>query len=640
MNKLFEPLSKVARNLLIVFVLYTISRIIFILANVDAFPGLNIIKSLKYCLAGLRFDCSAIMYTMLPYIVIALAPVTLRTSKIYKIITRLSYVMCAFVGLGLNIFDIVYFAFDGRRMTSTFFNEFSGNDNNFIIAVKGIISFWYLYLLGALVLFVLYRLYRGPVYRGRRVLPYYLTHSAIFLFSLGMAVAGMRGGFTHATRPISLSNANQYVDSPIEASIVLNTPFCIIRTYGKAHFEKKNYFSSEEEMLGYFNSVQTARDSSIFKAKNVCVLILESFSASYSSLLKKEQGSDNTEGYMPFLDSLMQQSLTYRWSFANGRKSIEAMPSTLSSIPSLIEPFFLTPYSTNEVSGIAGELVKNKGYEAAFFHGAPAGSMGFEAFSHITGYEKQYNMETFNDKSQFDGTWAIWDEPFLQYFKKEMDGFRQPFVSTIFTATSHHPFKIPKKYARRFAKGNVPIHRCVGYSDYALRRFFEEASKSDWYNNTIFVLTGDHTSITKQKDYKTNYGIFEIPILIFDPSGEMPRGIRDGIAQQADMMPTVLNFLGYDKAYIAFGCDLLNTPEDDQFAINYLNDCYQFFYGDYCMQFDGENEIALFNFKTDRLQENNLKGQVPEIENKMLNEAKALIQQYIQRMIDNTLVVK
>ena len=393
-------------------------------------------------------------------------------------------------------------------------------------------------------------------------------------------------------------------------------------------------------MLGYFNSVQTARDSSIFKAKNVCVLILESFSASYSSLLKKEQGSDNTEGYMPFLDSLMQQSLTYRWSFANGRKSIEAMPSTLSSIPSLIEPFFLTPYSTNEVSGIAGELVKNKGYEAAFFHGAPAGSMGFEAFSHITGYEKQYNMETFNDKSQFDGTWAIWDEPFLQYFKKEMDGFRQPFVSTIFTATSHHPFKIPKKYARRFAKGNVPIHRCVGYSDYALRRFFEEASKSDWYNNTIFVLTGDHTSITKQKDYKTNYGIFEIPILIFDPSGEMPRGIRDGIAQQADMMPTVLNFLGYDKAYIAFGCDLLNTPEDDQFAINYLNDCYQFFYGDYCMQFDGENEIALFNFKTDRLQENNLKGQVPEIENNMLNEAKALIQQYIQRMIDNTLVVK
>ena len=145
MNKLFEPLSKVARNLLIVFVLYTISRIIFILANVDAFPGLNIIKSLKYCLAGLRFDCSAIMYTMLPYIVIALAPVILRTSKIYKIITRLSYVMCAFVGLGLNIFDIVYFAFDGRRMTSTFFNEFSGNDNNFIIAVKGIISFWYLY---------------------------------------------------------------------------------------------------------------------------------------------------------------------------------------------------------------------------------------------------------------------------------------------------------------------------------------------------------------------------------------------------------------------------------------------------------------------------------------------------------------
>ena len=51
-----------------------------------------------------------------------------------------------------------------------------------------------------------------------------------------LCVAGMRGGFTTAVRPITLSNANQFVNRPAEAALVLNTPFSMIRTANKKAF--------------------------------------------------------------------------------------------------------------------------------------------------------------------------------------------------------------------------------------------------------------------------------------------------------------------------------------------------------------------------------------------------------------------
>ena len=96
-------------------------------------------------------------------------------------------------------------------------------------------------------------------------------------------------------------------------------------------------------------------------------------------------------------------------------------------------------------------------------------------------------------------------------------------------------------------------------------------------------------------------------------------------------MPTVLGYLGYDEPYVAFGNDLLNTTPDKHFAVNHNNGTYQYFKGDYMLQFDGDKSIALFAFKTDRLLQNNLLGQVAEQE-QMEIELKAIIQQYMMRM--------
>ena len=412
------------------------------------------------------------------------------------------------------------------------------------------------------------------------------------------------------------------------------------------HFVKKAKGGmSDAEMERTFSPVHKPIQGKTFAPKNVVVIIIESFGKEYSAWLNRDIDSVNYKGYMPFLDGLMKNSLTYQYSYGNGRKSIDGMPSVLSGIPMFVEPFFLTPASLNKVSSIAGELDK-KGYYTAFFHGAPNGSMGFEAFARSVGFKDYYGMTEYENKpggynsADYDGTWAIWDDPFMQFYADKMNSFKQPFMTTIFTASSHHPFVIPDQYKSRFPEGNLPIQKCVSYTDMALRNFFVKASHQKWFKNTLFVITADHTNQTARPEYESDLGLFSIPIIFYAPGDTTLAAYRvKSIAQQIDIMPTVLGYLGYDHPYISFGKDLINTAAHNTYAVNYNNGIYQYVKGDYVLQFDGKQTKAIYNYKTDRLMKHNLLGRIHQ-QVIMEHELKAIIQQYMQRMNTDRLTVK
>ena len=334
-------------------------------------------------------------------------------------------------------------------------------------------------------------------------------------------------------------------------------------------------------------------------------------------------------GFTPFLDSLMNESLTYAHSFANGRISIDAMASVLSSIPRMGESFILTPSSLNPLSSAAGELGRNKGYHTAFFHGAQENSMGFKAYSQSVGYQEYYGRESYGNDADFDGHWSIWDEEFLQFFAQKMDSFPQPFATAIFTATSHHPYVIPERYKDVFAEGPLPIHKCVEYVDMSVRRFFETASAMPWYENTLFVICADHTNIVELPEYGTEAGRYMVPIMFYKPDGSL-KGTEDGTMQQIDIMPTILGLLEYDLPYVAFGNDLVNTQPDRSFAVGCNNGIYQFFKDGYLLQFDGQEVVGLYDYVSDRMLQDNLVGKVDCSDNLMI--LKSVIQQYMERM--------
>ena len=592
---------------------------------------------------GLVFDTSAILYTNVLWVLMMLFPWYRKENHTYHRVCKWVYIVVNGLALAMNLADAAYFPYTMRRTTTTVFGEFSNEANLGRIFGLELINHWYLVVLFVVVMALMWWGYKTPQLDYRKMsgkVRYHVVSLVALLVFLPLCVAGMRGGFTTAVRPITISNANQYTDSPKDVALVLNTPFAMIRTIGKSVFVVPRYFESEEELEKVYSPVHAggnACDTIIYNKRNVVILIVESFGREYIGSLNRELEGGKYQGYTPEVDKLIGESTTFKYSYCNGRKSIDGMPSILCSIPMFVEPFILTPASMNDYTGLAG-ILGEEGYETAFFHGAQNGSMGFQAFARKIGFQKYYGRTEYEDAKgtdDFDGTWAIWDEPFLQYYAEQMNQMKEPFMTAVFTASSHHPFEIPEKYKKVFPEGPLEIHKCIRYTDMAIGRFFETARRQKWFKNTIFVLTSDHTNMSDHKEYQTDLGGFCSPIIIYDP--QKPDGeIQDKIAQQIDIMPTVLGLLGYQKPYLAFGIDVLNTPAEDTWAVNYLNGIYQYVKNGYILQFDGQKTKAVYSLD-DRLMKNNLIGKT-NAEPKMERELKAIIQQYMERMTQNRLL--
>lgn len=333
----------------------------------------------------------------------------------------------------------------------------------------------------------------------------------------------------------------------------------------------------------------------------------------------------------------MTKSLFFENGFANGKLSIDAVPSTLSSIPSLMNNSLITSsYSINEIYGLP-KILKDNGYYTAFFHGAFNGSQNFDQYCKVAGFDNYFGKDEYDGPEAFDGKWGVFDEEFFQFYCKKMNTFKQPFFTSIFSISSHNPYTIPEKYKGKFPKGTTKIHESIAYSDFALRKFFESAQKQDWYKNTLFVITADHTSSepTAEK-FKTNVGKFRVPILFFNPGEPSFGGINYRNFQQIDIMPSILSYLNIQTKMVTFGKPFQSEKD---FVVYYLDNVYHYIEGDFYMAFNGKKAIGLYNFKTDELLKNNLVKTEIETKNKMERFIKAYIQSFNERMIDNRLTI-
>lgn len=615
----------------VAYLVYMACRVAYLCENWGAFAaGWDNLDGWDLLKGGLTFDSSAIAYSLSAYVLMYLLPIGWQKKLWWQRTTKTMYVLPLAIAVVMNLSDAVYAQYTGRRTTATLFSEMGYAENAASIMVLETARHWYLVLLATVLTVGAALLYRRRTSADNRSLR--LTSWLALAAYIPVAVIAMRGGASTAVRPITISNANQYVNQPSEAAIVLNTPFCILRTLGKTAYNAPGYYN-DDELQQLYSPLHQPNPSAPKRNKNVVILIVESLGCEYI-------GAYNSyKGYTPFVDSLITQSLWFRHSFANGRKSIDAMPSVLSSIPMFVEPFVLTPYSLNEVSSIAEELAK-VGYASAFFHGAENGSMGFEAYARSAGFQHYYGRSEYNadrrfgGDNDFDGTWAIWDEEFLQYYALTMGQMHEPFVTAVFTATSHHPFVVPQRYEKILHEEGHPILTTLRYADLALQRFFQTAQKQPWYNNTLFVITGDHTNVCSHTEYNNDLGRYRVPIILFDPSGELPIGPSNVVAQQIDIMPTVLDFLGYGNSYIAFGKNLLETEVNKDWALFYNNGNYQYVVGDTLTIWDGTQVRHSYLYPTDPCLKHDIGSQTEPA------KAKAIIQSYMQRMRQDCLVIK
>jgi hypothetical protein len=613
--------------------LFTLCRIGFYIYNTTYFPEMTVSHFLRIMWGGLRFDMTAVLYINSLFILLHLIPFDFRFKQGYQSMLKYMFFMLNGIGIGANLADFIYYKFTLRRTTADIFNEFEEGPGAGNLFFRFLIDYWYVTIFAVGIYWLMVFLYKrikveGPMVQHR--IAYYSGGFLAIPLVIYLFIGGVRGGFKHSTRPITLSNAGEYVKYPRETNLVLNTPFSVFRTIGKTKIQKVKYYESEESLNAAFTPVHEPKDTAAFRPDNVVVILLESFSKEFFGAFNKDKL--NYTGYTPFLDSLIQHSKTFQYSFSNGRKSIDGPPSALASIPTFGVPFVLTPYANNKFNSLATTLGE-KGYHTSFFIGHPNGAMGYTGFTKLAGFQHYYGMDEYGNAADSDGVWGIWDHKFLPFFANKLNEFPKPFFATLFTVSSHHPFKVPSEFEGKFKGGEKPILKCIEYTDYSLRQFFNTIKKEPWYKNTLFVFTADHCSSDIIYDEsRTNWGYYSVPVIFFKPDNSLA-GHSLEIASQVDIMPSVLGYLHYDKPYFAFGRDVFREKREP-IAFNY-NDGFNFYKDEYLLTFNGEKTLSLYNFVQDKMLTRDLKNEKPEVVEQMEPTIKAIIQQYNNRLIEN-----
>ncbi len=627
-------------RLLIILLIYFISRIIFYLFFYKYFPDISVPEFFKMLAFGIRFDLSAICIINIVYIAMFIIPFRFRANKYYQLVLEYFFYITNAISFAFICIDFEYFRYTFKRTTSDFLDYLTIGGGNDVLSLlpNYIIDFWYVALLWISFIVLMVFLYRKTKVRTVFLLTgikhYLISFLLLIVFSF-FTVLFSRGGLQ--MRPISIISAGEYTSAQ-NVPVILNTPFTIINTWDNQRLDHKGYFKSDAELEKVYNPLTVMNPQTNFRNNNVVIIILESFSKEHIGSLNKNIDNGNYKGYTPFLDSLIGESLVFVNAYANGKKSIEGIPAIVAGMPTLMNSAYVSSIYAGDNLNSLPSLLKKYGYSSSFYHGGSNGTMKFDDFSKMAGFDNYYGRIEYANDDDYDGEWGIFDEPFLQYFAKNLNSEKQPFISTIFTLSSHHPYRVPPKYKNTFTEGKLDIHKSIRYTDYALKRFFQTASKMPWFDSTLFVLTADHTSHAYYDYYKSNIGQFEIPLIFYKHNSNL-KGFDSTLTQQIDIMPTVLNYLNYKGSFIAFGKSAFNKYSQ-HFSVSYINNIYQLIKDGYVLQFDGEKTISLHNISIDNMLNNNLSDKEPEKKTELEIYIRAIIQSYNNRLIENKLSVR
>lgn len=624
-------------RLFVVLMLMGLSRWVFYIFNLNSFSQIEFSELMRLFFIGMRFDISAIAMVNALLIILMAIPTGIKYTPLYTKITNYIYIWFNALAIGANLTDVIYFRYISKRTTGELW-QFFGNssENTLLLMWQFVTDFWYMWVIWLVFLWLLVKSSRIFVPQcpwAKRTKKWYFTQSIFLIFSLTFIVVAIRGGFQ--LKPISLVNAGNYTSTQ-NIPLVINTPFSIIKTLGKQQLETKIYFE-EQELQAIYTPVHRKTTVNLAEAKsghkpNIIIVILESFGREKIQFYNPQTHGSIT----PFLDSLLAQSLAFE-GWANGRRSIEALPAILAGIPSLMPiDYPSSAYAGNRLKGL-GTLLKNEGYQTAFFHGGNNGTMHFDASAKALGFDEYFGRNEYNNESDFDGRWGIFDNAFFSFTADQLSQFEQPFAATLFSLSSHHPFTLPDGFDAR--KDLSPFENSIRYTDFALRNFFAKAAHQAWFQNSIFVITADHTHPEPETAYfKNSLGIYAVPLAIYSPQIKAD-GLQPKLAQHTDIMSTLLALIDYRGDFLAFGNNLLDT-NTSSWHISFINQTYQLNDGKYLLQFDGSKATGFFELDNDSLLQNDLKGQQLTTQKSMERQLKAILQQYNNRMITNKLFVK
>lgn len=574
-------------------------------------------------LTGLRYDITTIC-------ILNIVPMVLSSFGLSRF-KSMGYLVFAWtitvnsISLLLNLIDAAWFRYTAQRCNADLLFMAGTGGDIWNVLPAYLADYWYLALIwitGILSLVMVERkilnYFRKAQQEDQRtdIKNTILLGTALTL----LCIIGFRGGIQ--LKPLSVQAAVRFVPNQ-SVPLALNSAFTFIKSIDDEGLDRIQFMPTSQAK-GLFNPNHKSASSEAPRL-NLVFIILESMSFDYVSYYGRNGK------LTPFLDSLIVAGHSWPNCYANGKKSIDGVPAVVSSLPSLMpQAFISSSYNLNTINSPA-KLLAPYGYESAFFHGGTNGTMGFDNFASLAGYKTYYGKNEYDGPaSDDDGNWGISDHAFYGFMLRKLNTWKQPFHAVFFSLSSHHPYTVPATYRNRIPDSPSPIDRSIAYADLALKEFFDDAKRQPWFNNTVFVITADHSGPNRSPYSSARVGTHHIPLVFVLPN-DTTGGLHPEIAQQSDILPSAMYAIGYPKPFTAYGRNLFASGQG--FSVSRSETGWQLISDSLVVQLSGDREASCFSRKDTLLRKPmNCRADCPEL--KLLQ---SFVQQFNSAMIDNSL---
>lgn len=299
-------------------------------------------------------------------------------------------------------------------------------------------------------------------------------------------------------------------------------------------------------------TLRTIKSDSTETPKNVVLITIESYSADFMKAYGNEQN------ITPFLDDLAQKSLMFTNLYAVGNRTVRGLEAvTLCFPPTAGESVVKRKDNKNKFS--TGAVFRQKGYNVKYLYGGDAFFDNMEDFFTGNGYDIVDKKTFAPEEITFANIWGVCDEDMANKAIKTMNAEAKegkPFFNHWMTVSNHRPFTYPN------GKIDIPgdsksREGGVKYTDYALKKFFDMASRQPWFKNTVFVIVADHCASSAGKT-ELPADKYRIPAMIYSPGFIQPQKYTN-LMSQIDVMPTLFGLLNFSYQSKFYGQDVLKS---------------------------------------------------------------------------------
>lgn len=298
--------------------------------------------------------------------------------------------------------------------------------------------------------------------------------------------------------------------------------------------------------------------------KNIVFIIMESFSAEFIGALGHHYG------ITPEFDKLTQEGLLFDRFFSNGTHTHQGMFASIACFPNLpgYEYLMQQPEGQHGFSGLPAVL-KRRNFNDVYVYNGDFSWDNQEGFFTNQGMTRFIGRKAYKNPIFSDPTWGVSDEDMFNKAVDELNGLPtdKPFYAVLQSLSNHTPYALPDKLPvdEVTGFGELNLHLTAQrYSDWALGQFFEQAKQTDWYDETVFVIVGDHGFSINRQLSEIDLLRFHIPMLIIGSGIKEVYGSRNHtVGTQVDMVPTLVSLLGKPFKHQCWGRDLLALPSGD-----------------------------------------------------------------------------